>query len=287
MCWSGMAQTIMLEAPTNGAIDRPTDDTLIWSQYPSAGYYNIQLSLSTSFMTTVISQTGIPHGRQYIIVNNLDSATTYYWEVSVTNAGITSAWTSIWSFTTIPIPGAPVLISPSDNAIITTKMSETLITFCWHSSIEAFGYEIQYGFNSQITSGTSTQDTFSQIEISKDSTYYWRIGAYDSSGGQPHIWSSWWMFTISAPTSTISKDNSLLITPTCNVQNGIIHYSMPKQMYTNITLYNMSGKMVFNSSVVASAGAHRLSMRNILSAGSYIVRFKANGFEKNIVAAFM
>jgi hypothetical protein len=55
----------------------------------------------------------------------------------------------------------------------------------------------------------------------------------------------------------------------------------------NISLFDIRGKQVFNSSDIATAGAHRLSLRNILPAGNYIVRFKTKGFEKNFAAAFM
>jgi hypothetical protein len=69
--------------------------TLSWNAATGAATYNVQVSTDAGFGTTVFSQSGITGLAQVV---NLANNMSYYWEVSATNAGGTSAWTSA-SFT--------------------------------------------------------------------------------------------------------------------------------------------------------------------------------------------
>jgi YVTN family beta-propeller protein len=88
-----------LALPSSGEVNLPVTLTLSWGSVSAANWYGFQLSTSSSFATTLMSQTGIPALTS--AVNNLGYSTTYYWEAEAGNAGGTSAWSGVWSFTTI------------------------------------------------------------------------------------------------------------------------------------------------------------------------------------------
>jgi hypothetical protein len=82
---------------TSPTIRRPP--TLTWNA-PAGGAasYQVQVSTSSSFGTTVFNQSGITATSQ--VINGL-SARTYYWRVRASNAGGgTGAWSSTWRFRT-------------------------------------------------------------------------------------------------------------------------------------------------------------------------------------------
>ena len=88
--------------------------------------------------------------------------TTYYWEVNATNANGTSAWSSIWSFTTIiTAPGAPTLSSPSTNA---SNQSVTP-TLSW--SAGSGGTPASYAVQVS-TSPTFSSTVYSQSGVTRD-----------------------------------------------------------------------------------------------------------------------
>jgi hypothetical protein len=287
--WSFMTVIAAPSAPTllsppNGITYAPTSLNLSWNSLSVATTYNVQVSTLSSFTTTVTSQTGV--AGPSASVSGLANSTPYYWEVSATNAGGTSAWSGAWSFTTeIATPIAPTLISPPNNPIYNLP---TLLTLSWSTVTGAATYNVlvstSANFSTTVSSKMGLTGLSTSENLSVSTTYYWEVNATNILGTS--AWSNAWSFTTGSET-LISQSNRAISPTICNVQNGIIHYSVPKQTTVNISLYDMRGKQVFNSSAIASAGVHRLSLGDILPAGSYIVRFKANRFEKSIVAAFM
>ena len=92
--------TPALTLPANGGTGISTSPTLRWDVSIGAASYILQVSTSADFSILVVNQTGIA-GTSYGV--SLLSNTTYYWRVNATNAGRTSAWSSVWSFTTMVV----------------------------------------------------------------------------------------------------------------------------------------------------------------------------------------
>ncbi len=88
-----------LASPPNGATGVSTSATLSWNASTGATSYALQVSTSSDFSALVVNQTGIV-STSYTGSSLLNN-TTYYWRVNATNAGGTSAWSSVWSFTTM------------------------------------------------------------------------------------------------------------------------------------------------------------------------------------------
>ncbi len=97
---------------------RAVTPTLTWSAGSGGtpASYAVQVSTSVDLQQHRI-QPERSDRRTSVTTGSLSNLTTYYWEVSATNANGTSAWSGVWSFTTIiTAPGAPTLSSSVDRS---------------------------------------------------------------------------------------------------------------------------------------------------------------------------
>jgi hypothetical protein len=188
-----------LSAPANGSTDTTCTPTLDWDDSVGATTYTVQVSVSSSFGSTLINQT--VSASQYTVPGgNLTSFTTYYWRVNATNMHGTSGWSSVWHFTTgdcggAVVPNPPTLISPSNGS--TDTSCTPLLN--WNDSAGAASYTVQVSTTSAFTSTlinetvTASQYTVPSGTLSSFTTYHWRVNASNAAGTSG--WSSIWNFT--------------------------------------------------------------------------------------------
>lgn len=91
-----------LSFPSNGQINVPVVWGCDWTPSSGATSYTIQISAVQNFSTTIYNynypyQSGIG---THITASGLPN-TTYYWRVNASNLAGTSAWSTVWNFTTI------------------------------------------------------------------------------------------------------------------------------------------------------------------------------------------
>ena len=113
----------VLATPANGATGVATNPTLTWNASTGAISYRLQVSTDPAFGTTVVDQTNIPSTSS--AVSALTANTTYYWHVSATNGGGTSAYSTAWNFTTAAIPAGLLAAYAFDEGVNTTVSDAT------------------------------------------------------------------------------------------------------------------------------------------------------------------
>jgi hypothetical protein len=239
-----------LSSPSNGATGVSITPTLSWNASSGATSYQLQVSTSSSFSTTVVNQTGIT--TTSYAVSGLANNTTYYWRVNATNAGGTSAWSSSRSFTTIvAAPSAPTLSSPSNGA---TGVSITP-TLSWNASSGATSYQLQVStsssFSTTVVNQTGiTTTSYAVSGLANNTTYYWRVNATNAGGTS--AWSSSRSFTtiVAAPSApTLSSPSNgatgVSITPTLswNASSGATSYQLQVSTSSSFstTVVNQTG----------------------------------------------
>lgn len=84
----------------NGAGYVPSPCTFNWNQSSGATGYDLQVSTSSTFGTTVVNQTNIAWSSGGHSVTGLLAGQTYYWRMRANNAGGSSSWSSTWVFFT-------------------------------------------------------------------------------------------------------------------------------------------------------------------------------------------
>ncbi len=185
--------TPTLSTPTNNAINQSVSLSLSWSSMATASWYDVQVSTDAAFGSVAFSQANLtaPVATPGGLVNN----TTYYWEANAANIGGTSAWTAVWTFTTVVgAPAAPQLSSPSNNAVA----QPVALSLNWGSVGGAASYAVQLsttsGFSSTVMSLTGlTALTAAVSGLTNNTSYYWQVNASDIGGAG--IWSAAWTFT--------------------------------------------------------------------------------------------
>ncbi|MDD5673200.1 MAG: fibronectin type III domain-containing protein [Chitinivibrionales bacterium] len=188
-----------LSSPATGSAGLALTPTFTWNATAGATSYSLQVSTdSIGFPTTVVNLTGLS-SLSYAVTSGLSNNTKYYWRVNAANAGGSSAWSSVWSFTTIAVvaaaPAAPTLSWPTDFA---TDVDTMFPSLQWNASIGATSYEFQLsadaGFSYTLVdqSGLTTL-SYAGIELTNSMTYYWRVNATNAGGIS--AWSTVWSFT--------------------------------------------------------------------------------------------
>jgi hypothetical protein len=227
----------VLLTPTNGAVDLSLTPVMSWNVSATASGYRLQISSDSTFTTTQYDTTGLAATTITVPTGKLTTNNKYYWRVSATNIVGTSAWSTLWNFTTAPnAPNVPVLVQPANNAI----NQPTTITFKWNKAIETLvsskgnnvraiekgdrtdnsskvnnqegmmtdndknisKYFFQLGTDSTfatslVNDSTLTDTTKTLSSLSTNTKYYWRVRAKNQTG-----WSSFsavWNFTTIPP----------------------------------------------------------------------------------------
>ncbi|MCK5572440.1 MAG: hypothetical protein KAJ12_06750, partial [Bacteroidetes bacterium] len=185
-----------LLAPPNGVSELSTKPTLSWNPAARADSYALTIATDIGFTSVVVDDSGLV-GTSYMPDPALAVNTTYYWRVNATNAGGTSSWSSIWSFTTYPTePPPPVLASPPDGG---TGVATSPV-LSWNSSLGADTYDLQVSTDGAFDSllidapGITTSSYTVPVTLDSAAMYYWRVNSTNSGGTS--AWSTAWSFTV-------------------------------------------------------------------------------------------
>jgi len=231
--------TPTLLTPANGTTNVPVSTTLNWNPAANSESYQLQVSTSNSFSTTLINQSGII--ATTFSVTGLSNSTTYYWRVNAKNPDGTSDWSSVWNFATVTQPLAtPTLLSPSDGATNQT----TALSLSWNTVPEAQSYRLQVSvsssFSTTVVNDSTITSTSKQLSgLSSNTQYFWRVQARNSN--ETSTWSSIRSFTTAMQTlsvpSLVSPANGAANQPTIIT---LVWNSVPDAQYYRLQVSTSS-----------------------------------------------
>lgn len=186
-------------------------------------------------------------------------------------------------------PDAPILLSPGND----TGSNTSLFTFSWSNSTDADNDTLSYYFeiynDSSLTqiydinsSIVETLNTATEINLTREATYYWRVLANDSSKNSTFsdVYTVHYDLTLpdnfnltSPADGTSSTDNTPTLTWDSSNDTNFDNYSIELSLNSNFSEINITENSSTNSFNEWSS---------ILSAGTYYWRVKAVDKANNI-----
>lgn len=181
-----------LIAPPDNSTNQPTTLTLSWNSDAGAMSYHVQVADNQNFSPLKFENSSLTNTS--VQISALNYATQYYWRVRSNYLLVSSDWSSVWKFTTMPQPlSAPLLVSPANNAVD----QPVIITLQWSLSSGATRYHVQVATDSSFSTLIENDSTLTSASkeirsLSINQMYYWRVRAGNSAGWSPY--SPYWTF---------------------------------------------------------------------------------------------
>jgi hypothetical protein len=191
-----------LTAPANGLTGVSVNPSLTWTA--NADSYHVQVATSAAFASRVVDDSLLTAASKS--VTGLSTSTKYYWRVKAKNAGGTSGWSVVDSFTTIiAAPASPNLTAPA-NGLTGVSVSPSL---AWTATADSYHVQVatSAGFASPaVDDSLLTTTTKSVTGLLNGTKYYWRVKAKNVGGTS--AWSATDSFTTIVAVPAISVQPS-------------------------------------------------------------------------------
>jgi hypothetical protein len=191
--------------PANAAIGQPTTLTLRWEGGRWAHQYDIYLGTSPNppllIANASTDQSGAQPGQPRLNTGSVDDGvvetitlpitlapgTQYFWRIVGKTMANISATGPTWSFTTAgsePPPSAPT-------GLAATPISANRIDLNWNDTATETGYRVERSPNGstgwlEIASPVANQTTYSDLQVSAQQTYFYRVRGVNSGGFSPY-----------------------------------------------------------------------------------------------------
>ncbi len=277
-----------LTSPADKTTDQPLSLQFSWSSVTGAKTYRIQLSTAADLSSPVLDDSILTVNSKTI--GSLANNTTYYWRVNAKNAGGTSPWSEIRSFSTLPaLPGVVTLLSPEDDSIIATDS----IRLIWGKpSGIADKYLVEIFSNAELTTvffadSAVTDTTIICGALQNRKSYWWRVKAHNSAG-----WGNMGparKFTVEMHATALLPGRVITDFSGISSANGSFRYGLPSNSRVLIRTYTLQGKQVKTYiNGYQKAGFYQVNMESSnLANGQYILFFKAGNFNmKRMVSIY-
>ena len=197
----------VLASPSNGAIDVPSTETLIWNASTPADAYDIQLATDTEF--TAIVQESIGLRDTLYVASSLESSTTYFWRIRAQLNEAVGPYSESFSFTTLDL-GSPQLTEPANGS---TEIPTTIV-LDWDSVNNADSYVLQLAleasFNEILLEENGLSSTSAEISgLEPGTVYFWRVrGQFQLLEGPFSQVFTFTTITLGVPVAIAPLDNS-------------------------------------------------------------------------------
>lgn len=258
-----------LISPADLATNVPVTLSLSWGAYAGASVYEYEYSTDPFFTGSIAVQTGNLIGN----ISGLQYNTTYYWRVRAGDGLLFSPWSLVRSFVTESNPFfvSPNLSYPTDLAINVP----VALTFLWSVVPTAVSYQLEYDTDPAFSNpmgGITTSPDFAASGLLYDTTYYWRVRAYD--GVNFTLWSNSYSFSTESSVTgwQTPEENEIAYYPNPVRDWLMIDMSKSKQKISTFRLINAQGAVISEGKILSNQIKINLPLENV-APGVYTLQF--------------
>jgi hypothetical protein len=300
---------LTLTAPSDAAVNVAVRPTFTWQADDVAETYELQYSDSPLFAANVQTITGAT--TTATPAQSLAYNTTYYWRVRASNEAGVGPWSSIRSFTTIPLIRSFALLSPANNGNLMLEGNENNeVEITWQAAETETSAAVTYRFyvlNAQNDvlgdavlqvasdeNGSATQVTFTMGQLSQvlglssgqNRDIFWTVVA--ESGTQSREAAQRFALRVSQTTLTDIPFGEGIPSEFILSQNypnpfnpgTRISYAVPGEQHVYLGVYDLLGRRVaVLVNQVQPDGSYNVNWNaSGLSSGIYLYRLEAGSF---------
>jgi hypothetical protein len=168
--------TPALSYPSNGAVAVPTRPTLSWVAVSEATSYQVQISTSSTFSTSVYNDSTL-HTNTVALTSALNSSSTYYWRVRAINGTGYTSWSTVWNLTTRLFTGPLELIYPNSANTVLHVGDNVTIIWSIHDQSQISGVEVRYSLDGGATFPSTQVLTTNGSPSYPDTTVTWVVAS--------------------------------------------------------------------------------------------------------------
>ncbi|MBI1804379.1 MAG: VCBS repeat-containing protein [Ignavibacteriae bacterium] len=259
-----ITHSVRLVTPADDARNQILPVTFRWTASGCANGYQLQVAGDTAFTRLIVNDSSLTDTSS--VASALAHGSQYFWRVQTRFEGGQVVQSETRSFTTIPaIPPTPVLMYPANHA----TGQVLILRLQWNMSPGAALYHVQFAsdptFDKTIVDDTTVTDSSYLVgPLARGTKYYWRVRAMNIAGRSAY--SDGWSFTTSAMTAYTLRQNF----PNPVREETQIMFSLQRDEYVRLTLYNMLGKDVATL------------LNQTLPAGEYAIPWNAVDFPSGV-----
>ncbi len=170
-----------LISPADGATSQPVNVDLTWNPSSLAAGYILQVSTDSTFAGGLVVDDSTVTDTVYA-VSGLLATTEYFWRVQSLNEAGSSAWSSVWKFTTVSAPAMVNLVAPPQD----TELSVDSTILVWESTLLVEKYWVEWSDDSLFAissvDSTVTDTTLALADLQDSTTYFWRVRPGNTAG---------------------------------------------------------------------------------------------------------
>ena len=179
--------------------------TLKWSTIAKVSSYYVQLA-TDSLLTQLVINDSTVTALTYPVAA-LQTSTKYYWRVGAKDVNGYTAFSNVFTFTTVPPALQPPKLFVPASSTVNIQLTPV---FKWHPAARATSYHFQISqdtpFKILLCDDSTLTDTSSQkATLQPGTTYYWRVMSLNAT--DKSVYSDIWSFTttIGLPNTPIQK----------------------------------------------------------------------------------
>lgn len=179
--------------PADSTLGQPTAIAFRWNSVSSATAYRLQVATNPLFILGLVVNDSSLTDTTFL-ASGLNASTQYYWRLRAKNNSGWSGWSPVFTFrTTLPVPAAPVLVSPANNS----TSQPTTLSLSWSGSTGAISYRLLLSTDSTfaaafIDDSTITGTSRTVGSLANNVRYFWKVNAKNAAGTS--LFSTVWNF---------------------------------------------------------------------------------------------